>query len=122
MCGEVVAYSMPTEEDTGYEVMKSARSKITDTLTRIATQPIIEYEGSVVKRTSAPIDEVHQQLVDQGFEATSHILDGKVHYHENESGINLTLVETRRGTLVFPAGPIRGSLFGDNAVDITVNR
>jgi hypothetical protein len=50
------------------------------------------------------------------------VLDGKIHYHENENGLNVTLIETRRGSLVVPSGPVRGNLFGENAVDLNINR
>jgi len=113
---------MLENDEYEYEVAQAAANKFRTRFRRLTQEPLIEFSGSVVKRTSEDIDTVHAKLVEEGFEPTSHILDGKVHYHENESGINLTLVETRRGTLVFPSGPVRGNVFGKNAVDIDINR
>ena len=105
-----------------YEVMQSASLKIRNTVRKLTQEPLIEFESSAVKRTSKSLDEIHQEFLDAGFEHTGTALDGKIHYHENENGLNVTLIETRRGSLVLPSGPIRGNLFGENAVDLDINR
>lgn len=73
---------------------------------------------SVVKRSTESIGPVSQSLEEQGFEDTGQLMDGRVRYFENPNGINLTVADGPFATLVFPSGPIRGSIFGNDAVGI----
>lgn len=77
---------------------------------------------SVFKRRDEPLDAVHARLKSQGFEHTGTALNGRIHYHENQEGIALTLVDGPAGTLVFPSGPLRGAFFGDRAVGLGLDR
>lgn len=76
---------------------------------------MINIETSVFKRYDASPERVHQHLINNGFEPTGQIMDGRIHYHEN-GGINLTMVDGPFGVIVFPSGPVRGAIFGKNAV------
>jgi len=113
---------MPEDKRYEYEVLQAASAKFAQGVRDITKKPLIEFSSSTVKRTSKSIDQVHSELTEQGFEHTGDALDGRVHYHENEGGFNLTIVETRRGTVVIPSGPVRGNLFGDQAVSLNINR
>lgn len=71
---------------------------------------------SVFKRRTGSAEEVAKRLTNQGFEETDTVLGGRLIYLENDEGINLTVANGPAGALVFPSGPIRGSLFGDSSV------
>lgn len=118
----IVVLDMLGNDEYEYEVMQAAASKFRTNFRQLSKKPLVEFSGSVVKRTSKPLEEVHAELTEQGFEHTGDVLSGKVHYHENEGGLNLTVIETRRGSLVIPSGPIRGSVFGNEAVQLDINR
>lgn len=74
--------------------------------------------GSVFKRETASIDEVEQKLVKDGWDKTGTAGGGKVRYYQ-KSGINITTISGPMGTIVMPSGPLRGRLFGDQAVGIS---
>jgi len=73
--------------------------------------------SSVVKRESSSIGTVENKLLRDGWEKTSSALSGRVRYFE-KSGINITVLQGALGTLVFPSGPFRGTIFGSDAVGI----
>lgn len=88
----------------------------------VLTEVVCEIEGSTFERTSKSLDELHNELIEAGFEHTGEVGEGNiVHYHESENGVNLTLVELPRGSALFPSGPIRGTIFGDEAVGVNLN-
>lgn len=68
---------------------------------------------STIKRESKPKEDVERALLRNGWEETESLAGDRLSYFEN-TGINVTVLETPRGTLVFPSGPIRGSLFGED--------
>lgn len=70
---------------------------------------------SVVKREAKSIEEVDSRLVDTGWERTASILNGRVKYYQN-AGINITAIQGPMGTVIVPSGPVRGAIFGKNAV------
>lgn len=78
---------------------------------------MIDIGSSVIKRYDAPASQVRAMLAAGGFQETGSAMNGKVKFHQN-SGINLTTVDGPLATLVMPSGPVRGSLFGDEAVGI----
>mgnify|MGYP006273254335 CR=1 FL=1 len=65
---------------------------------------------SVLKREAKPKEDVETFLQRNGWERTGEI-GQRVSYYEN-SGVNITLVEGPRGTVILPSGPIRGTIFG----------
>jgi len=76
----------------------------------------MELELPVFKRLSTDFADLHEQFEEAGFKHTGEALNGKVHYHES-AGIGITLVEgPLGGTLVFPSGPVRGFIYGENSV------
>lgn len=64
---------------------------------------------SVVKREMRDLSEVRSRLSQKGWDETGSIGDS-IFYFEN-AGVNLTVVDGPRAVLIFPSGPIRGSLF-----------
>jgi tetraacyldisaccharide-1-P 4'-kinase len=58
------------------------------------------------------------ELKNSGFTETGKVLNGRVRYFENDAGINLTVVDGVRGSFVLPSGPVRGFMFGNNAVGL----
>lgn len=78
---------------------------------------MIDIGSSVIKRYDAPASQVRAMLAAGGFQETGSAMNGKIKFHQN-SGINLTTVDGPLATLVLPSGPVRGSLFGEDAVGI----
>jgi len=62
------------------------------------------------------IDDAHEALVELGFDHVDDAAGGRIHYHENDAGMNLTLVDGPRAVSLFPSGPIRGRLFGTSGL------
>lgn len=79
----------------------------------------INFGTSVLKREAKSIDDVTRRLRNANWEETSSVLGGRVRYFE-KAGINITAVQGAFGTVIMPSGPVRGAVFGDNAV--TLNR
>lgn len=75
----------------------------------------LSFGTSVVKRENKPIDDVAQKLVSDGWEKTGSVASGRVQYFE-KSGIGITAIDGPLGTVIVPSGPVRGSVFGDEAV------
>lgn len=73
--------------------------------------------SSVLKRESAPFDEVMEKLRRDGWSKTGELAQGRVVYVES-SGISLTVVDGPMGTLIFPSGPVRGKLFSSDSVGV----
>lgn len=70
--------------------------------------------SSVVKRETRPLEEISQQLREDGWTQTGSIGE-RILYFE-KSGINITVMKGAMATLVFPSGPIRGRVFGDSGL------
>jgi len=111
---------MPEDNSERFKAIKVGMSNAKSRLSFITTNPLIEFESSVTQRTGKSKEDVVQELKSSGFKETGSLLDGKVGYYENNNGINLTVVETRRGSALFPSGPVRGELLGENAVSINI--
>jgi len=73
--------------------------------------------GSVLKRESAPFEDVMEKLRRDGWSKTGELAQGRVAYLQS-SGINITVVDGPMGTLILPSGPIRGRLLGNDAVGV----
>lgn len=78
----------------------------------------INIGSSVLKRETAGISKVASKLTSDGWEKTGELGDGRVQYFQ-KSGINITILSGPAGTLIFPSGPVRGRLLGDDAVGIS---
>lgn len=72
---------------------------------------------SVVKREAKKISAVESRLLSDGWTRTGTALNGKVRYYQN-SNFNITAMQGPLGTIIMPSGPIRGLIFGNNAVGI----
>ena len=72
---------------------------------------------SVLKRETRSIGEVEQKLLNDGWRRTGSAAGGRVRYYE-KSGFNITAVSGPMATVLMPSGPLRGSVFGDEAVTI----
>lgn len=70
---------------------------------------------SVLKREGKSIDQVENRLENAGWKRTGSALNGRLIYFEL-AGINITALQGPMGTVIFPSGPIRGRLFGEDAV------
>lgn len=73
------------------------------------------FSTSVLKREDRPIEDVDNRLTNQGWKRTGQIARGRIRYYE-KSGFNITAMQGPAGTVLFPSGPVRGLVFGDNAV------
>lgn len=73
---------------------------------------------SVLKREGKDIDQVSNRLENAGWIRTGSALNGRIRYFEL-AGINITAMGGPFGTTIFPSGPIRGRLFGDEAVGVS---
>lgn len=78
----------------------------------------INFGTSVFKREGKSIEQVDKRLRNAGWEMTSQLAGGRVRYYEL-AGINITAVGGPLGTTIMPSGPVRGALFGDNAVSLS---
>lgn len=74
--------------------------------------PGMDINLSVVKRRQDDLAQVVSELEQQGFSSTDTVLNDKVHYLENDSGISLRVVEGPMATWVIPSGPVSGKMFG----------
>lgn len=83
---------------------------------------VLELDLPVLKRKDADGMDIHQRLTDRGFQ---HVGDNfnrpsgtvlPTHVHENDLGMGLRIMELPRSTMVIPAGPLTGSLIGQNQV------
>lgn len=77
---------------------------------------ILEIRSSMFKRIDMEPDDAHEALIELGFDHVDDAAGGRIHYHENEAGMSLTLVEGPRAVSIFPSGPIRGRLFGTSGL------
>lgn len=77
--------------------------------------PGLNIGTSVLKREMSPISKVESRLLSKGWSKTGSAMGGRLRYYEN-AGFNITALEGPRGTVIFPSGPIRGVIFGENAV------
>ena len=75
----------------------------------------LNFGTSVLKREGKSIEKVDQRLTNAGWVRTSSALNGRVRYYEL-AGINITAVGGPLGTTIMPSGPVRGAIFGDDAV------
>lgn len=78
----------------------------------------LNFGTSVVKREGKSIERVDQRLRNAGWKFTGQTLGGRVKYYEL-AGVNITAVGGPLGTTIMPSGPIRGAIFGDNAVTVS---
>lgn len=72
---------------------------------------------SVLKREAKSIEDVAARLRRAGWEETGSVAGGRVRYFE-EAGINITAVQGVFGTVIMPSGPVRGAIFGEDAVSL----
>lgn len=63
-----------------------------------------------VKRVPGDFELFHEAVEHIGFEHVSSTANGRVHYHENDVGMGITVINGPRANLMLPAGPIRGRL------------
>ena len=75
----------------------------------------LNFGTSVLKREGKSIDQVAKRLKNAGWKETGAALNGRLRYFEL-AGINITALGGPMGTTIFPSGPIRGRLFGEDAV------
>lgn len=111
---------MSDDDSSKFEAVKVAASNFRERASFITSQPLFDIELSTVKRTSEDKEVVESELLNEGWEETGSLMNGKVGYYE-KSGINITLIDTRRGSVVIPSGPVRGNLLGGDAVDFDLN-
>lgn len=78
----------------------------------------LNFGTSVVKREGKSIEKVDQRLRDAGWKQTASVLGGRVRYYEL-AGISITAVGGPFGTTIMPSGPVRGAIFGDDAVGVS---
>lgn len=109
-----------SDDDSKFEAVKVAASNLRQRASFITSQPLFDIELSTVKRTGEDKEVIESELLNNGWEETGSLMDGKVGYYE-KSGINITVIDTRRGSAVLPSGPVRGNLLGNNAVDFDLN-
>lgn len=74
----------------------------------------IEFNSSVVKRVNMDWDTFHAAIEQAGFDHVESTAGGRIHYHENDAGFSITLVNGPRANLIMPSGPFRGRLFGSS--------
>lgn len=74
----------------------------------------LNFGSSVVKREAKDVDKVRQHLERSGWELTGSI--GSRAYQYESSGVSITVMKGPLGTVIFPSGPIRGSILGKNNV------
>lgn len=80
--------------------------------------PDINVGLSVFKREAQSIQDVITSLQMDGWTVTNRVGDDRIVYFEN-SGFNITAIQGPLGTVIMPSGPIRGKIFGDNAVSVS---
>lgn len=112
---------MADDNSERFEAVKVAASNVRAKASILTSEPLFNISSSIVKRTSRDKQDVVKELQSNGFVETGSLMNGKVGYYEN-SGVNITVISTRRGSIVMPSGPVRGKFLGNNAVDISLNK
>lgn len=84
--------------------------------------PGMNIDLSVVKRRQEPVAQVVSELEQQGFKPTDTILNDRVHYLENNSGIGLRVVQGAMATWVMPSGPVSGKVFGSGGEGLNMSQ
>lgn len=111
---------MSDSDSEKFGAVKVAASNFRKRASFITSKPLFNIELSVAERTSQDKEQVVAGLVEDGWEETGSLMNGKVGYYE-KSGINITVADTRRGSVVFPSGPVRGNLLSNEAVSFSLN-
>ena len=75
----------------------------------------LNFGTSVIKREAKPIDRVDSRLQNSNWTLVDSVAGGRVRYYE-KAGINITAISGPLGTVIMPSGPVRGAIFGENAV------
>ena len=70
----------------------------------------MNFGSSVIKREAKDFSTVTTKLERDGWSNTGGMVD-RVQYYE-KSGINITVLNGPAATLIFPSGPLRGTLHG----------
>lgn len=73
---------------------------------------------SVLKREAKPIEDVDNRLTNAGWNRTASVADGRIRYYAL-AGVNITAIGGPFGTVIMPSGPVRGAMFGDNALNLS---
>lgn len=82
----------------------------------------LEFNSSVAKRVNMDWDVFHEAIERSGFEHVSSVAGGRIHYHENEAGFSITLIDGPRANLILPSGPFRGRIFGNSGLSLGSDR
>lgn len=75
--------------------------------------------SSVVKREGKTLEQVESIYLNKGWTKTGEVAGGRVLYFEN-AGINITVISGAMGVLIVPSGPVRGRIFGEEAVTLNM--